>query len=322
MSDSNSMKDINTGKIKQYMKEQGEASKSEIARETKLSFPTVTRILEALCLTGEIQESGHSNQTGGRSASIYTINDRFSLYLLIRIESGYITWSIKGLRQNTVAQNKCRCQSGLLQELDRLINDLQKKYANIKSIVIGIGAMILEGSVKETFFYKDLQGINIPLHFQNITDIPVLVENDMNIVVMGQWHKSITRPPSSVVIYYTSGCLGAGILINGEVWHGATNFAGELSFLPISNASLLNNDDVNQECLFDLYVKIIQIYSVVINPNQIILYQNDYINSQIDEIRKQCWNLLPHNALPHIELSNAFETDYENGLFALAQKLG
>lgn len=318
MQDQNSLKDINTLKIKQVMKKISIASKSEIARETKLSFPTVTRILEQLCSSGEIIETGETHKTAGRSASMFTINPLFSLSLLIRIEGNKISWKIKDMNNLTIEQQKFVSKKNLLDDLDQIITESQLKYPSLKAIVIGIAAMILEGAVKETFFSQDLKGINIPVHFQNITTLPIQIENDMNAVVMGQWHQSRIKPDSSVGIYCNEGCMGAGVVLNGDVWHGATNFAGELSFLPANKTATKQSD---QNSIFEQYVNIIQIYTTIINPHQIILYSNSDICEIINEIRTRCWDLLPHNALPHIELSDNFETDYETGLFAIAQKL-
>lgn len=52
--DSVSIKQINTERIRAFMEQEGPVSKSQVARQLGLSFPTVTRLLEDLGASGEV----------------------------------------------------------------------------------------------------------------------------------------------------------------------------------------------------------------------------------------------------------------------------
>jgi predicted NBD/HSP70 family sugar kinase len=317
-----SIKDINTEKIRNYMKYKQQASKSEIARETGLSFPTVTRIMDALCTTGELFDSGQGNSTGGRCASVYSINSRYSLCLLVQIEGKKVKWVIKDLEGNVVTLNQFMFVSGLLEQLDNLINTLEMDFPALKAIVIGIAAMVKGGTVEEATGFTDIKGVDIPLHFKNLTKIPVQIHNDANLIALGQWYQSKQKAKSTVSIYLGENGLGAGMIIDGEVWRGASDFAGELSYLPLyENTSVWLEENFHDIDVVDYYTKLIQIYTIVFNPEQVILYNNIYISDKIDNIRRNCYKYLPSKVVPHIEVSKNYQSDYEYGLYAKAEKM-
>lgn len=317
-----SIKDINTEKIRSFMKKKIEASKSEVARETGLSFPTVTRIMDSLCTCGELLDTGQGSSTGGRCASVYSLNFKFSLCLLIQVEAKKGRWVIKDLAGDVVAQDDFYFEPGLLEQLDSLIQSLEKVYPHLKAIVIGIAAMVKGGSVEETYSYTDIKGVDLPLHFKNLTDIPIQVHNDVNLITLGQWYQSKQKVKSSVSIYFGENGIGSGMLLDGEVWCGANGFAGELDFLPFFENSLtyVKNNFKNLSVV-DYYAKLIQLYAVIFNPEQVILYSNPYISGKIDQIRQKCFQFLPQKVVPHIEVSNQYQSDYENGLYAKAEKM-
>lgn len=317
-----SMKDLNTEKIRTLMKQRKEASKSEIARETGLSFPTVTRIMDDLCASGEMMDQGQGCSTGGRCANVYSLNPQFSLCLLIQIEGKRVKWVTKDLDGNVITQDMFSLEHSLLERLDHLVSTLETAYPNLKAIVIGIAAMVKGGTIEETIGFPNIKGVDLLHHFKNLTNLPVQIHNDMNLIALGQWYMSKHKVKSSVCIYLGDCGIGAGVILGGEVWYGAGGFSGELDYLPFLGKSLtLVENNFKIMDVVDYYARLIQIYTVVINPEQVILYNNPYIRGKIDEIRLKCCEYLPQNVVPHIEASDHFQLDYENGLFAKAKKI-
>jgi len=322
MLENNSLRLMNLKKIKDHMRRNGEVSKSIIARDTNLSFPTVTRLLEELCATGEILKVGQGNSTGGRCAAVYRMNYSFSLCLLIQIEGDIIKYDIKDLNNNIIEANQLKFENELLNILDQLIIEIKKRYPKLKVVVIGIAAMVSNGRVEESVGFPELRGSNISSHFKNLTEIPVIIENDMNLVMMGQCHAGKTPMVSTVGIYLGKQGFGAGMVINGQLWKGSSDFAGELIFLPfIPQKKIISENDVDIVDMIVYYTNLIIMYTVTINPQQIVLYDNNYIHGKLDEIHKQCYTYLPIEVIPYIEVSDNFQGTYEKGLYELAQRL-
>ena len=148
------VKQLNKEHIRAYMGKHTSASKSQIARELGLSFPTVGRLIDELCSDGELTEQGAGSSTGGRCACIYELNPLFSLYLLVQVESDRVCWNLKDLRENTVEQGCLPFEILSLEQLDALILDIHHRYPRLKAAAAGIAALVNHGVVEETNQYR------------------------------------------------------------------------------------------------------------------------------------------------------------------------
>ena len=58
MADATGLRRINTELVRNALRQGGTKSKNDLARETGLSFPTVSRTVDALVQLGELREAG------------------------------------------------------------------------------------------------------------------------------------------------------------------------------------------------------------------------------------------------------------------------
>lgn len=318
-----STKQINTERIRIFMGNIGTATKSQIARELGLSFPTITRLVDALCASGELLEQGTGSSTGGRCACCYTLNPLYRLYLLIQLEPSRIYWTLKDLNQDAVEQGELHDPSLSLEKVDDIIFDISQRYEHLNSIAVGLAALVSNGVVDESACLPYLRGVDIKKHFLSVTSLPVFIENDMNFLTAGCWIKMKPTVNSLVTLYLGGGGMGGGMVINGKLWTGANGYTSEAVFLPFIKHYWedLRTDPKGTD-ICELYARIIHIHAVTVNPSTIILYDHPLLNGRLDEIRCRCAAYIPLKAIPSIELSRNYQEDYEEGLFAMARKEG
>lgn len=315
-----SIKQINTDRIRTFMEQEGSVSKSQIARQLGLSFPTVTRLLEELCSGGEVLAQGTGTSTGGRCACYYQLNPDYRLYLLIQVEEGRMRWSLKNLDEEPVEQAEVSFQVFSLEKLDRLILDIAGRHQRLKAAAVGIAALISRGMVEESEAFPCLHGINLIEHFKSVTPVPVVLDNDMNYLTMGCWNSYRFRANSLITLYMGSCGMGGGMVIDNRLWAGTSGFC-EPAFLPFMEPywEELRRKPRTMD-VTELYIRLIQIYTFTVNPAMIVLYRHPLLEGKLDHIRRGCAGLIPAKALPAIELSNSYQEDYENGLFAVARR--
>lgn len=323
MADAGILKNMNVDTIRSLLHKHSTMSKSEIARITGLSFPTVSRAVEDLISSGELIEKGHENSTGGRRAQIYSINPLFSVSLLLRLEGYELHWSINDLGCNCLDSGILPCKNRILHIIDTLIGRVQARYPQLGAIVIGVSGIVNQGIVTSFLGYEELRGVNLLAHFYNKFKIATAVENDIKTAAAGYWaHHENSSFSITVCIYLGQNGIGASTIMNGTVWRGASEFAGELHYLPISDNNLdYAKYGFNGVDMVDYYGKIIRSYAALVNPSRIVLYENAYISEKIDDIRRNCSMNLPVNSIPQIELSSQFIEDYEKGLASIANSL-
>lgn len=317
-----SIKQINLDRIRIFMEQNGPASKSQISRQTGLSFPTVTRLVDELCAGGELLPQGTGNSTGGRCASYYQLNPLFHLYLLIQIEDGRVFWNLKDIRAGLVEQGEFYFQEFSLERLDSLIRETGERHCRLRAVSIGIAALVSRGVVEEPAAFRCLKGISLTDHLKDVTPLPVVFENDMNYLTMGCWTGRQHPVNSLITLFQNKYGMGGGMMINGKLWTGASGFCTEPLFLPFLEQYWEGLDrQPPQDDVTELYAKLIQIYTFTINPAMVVLYHTPFLEGKLDDIRSMCASCIPAKALPSIELSRDYQGDYERGLFAMARSI-
>ena len=68
---------------------------------------------------------------------------------------------------------------------------------------------------------------DVPAHVQRAFDVPVLIDNDVNIMALGERHAHLADVDDLVFIKVATG-IGAGIVSGGVLQRGAQGTAGDL----------------------------------------------------------------------------------------------
>ena len=143
----------------------------------------------------------------------------------------------------------------------------------------------------------------------------------MQVVAAGYAAQCTPPPRAAVCIYIGKMGAGAGLVLDGKVWGGAAGFAGELHYLPIENNLEYAQNHFAGADMADYFTKVICACAALIDPDRVVLYADPRLTGEVERIRANCAQMLPPQAMPAIELSQAFTQDYDRGLFTLAKSL-
>ncbi|MCY6960103.1 ROK family transcriptional regulator [Clostridium brassicae] len=323
MANSGTIKSINIKNILKVLNANESISKTDIAKYTGLSFPTVSSVIEYLIDKKEVNEVGRKDSFGGRCAKKYSLNPMYAVSLLLYLEGNKINWIINDFCRNRIESGNVIFENEILKKMDQIIALVKSRYCQLSSVIIGVASNINDGKIISKMEYNELQGVDIIKYFKDKYNIAVNVENDMNIAVRGYWERHDTKDMQVVVnIYIGDNGIGSSMVINGKVWRGISNFAGELHYLPICDDNIEQAKNGFDEIdIVEYYGKIIQSYIALINPNLIVIYNNSYISDKLEEVKQYCKVRIPEEAMPEIILSNDFNDDYEYGLSKMASEL-
>jgi predicted NBD/HSP70 family sugar kinase len=78
-----------------------------------------------------------------------------------------------------------------------------------------------------------VDGIDILATFTDSFDVPVVVDNDVNLAALGEQRYGLGQDISDFVVIAIGTGIGMGIVANGRLLRGATGAAGEIGYLPI-----------------------------------------------------------------------------------------
>ncbi|MTI60299.1 MAG: ROK family protein [Firmicutes bacterium] len=314
------MKEMNKNLVRQKLLEQKTATKQELTKMTDLSAMTVGSIIEELLQNGEVYEGEMIPSNGGRPAVEYCYNGSFShaaiIYGYQKMNKNYISLRVINMLSECVYSEEEYLEIVTISHFDKLLQRAFEVIDNIGIIGFGLPGEEEEGTVTIND-YPDLIGRKFIDHFQEHYEIPVIFENDANAAIFG-YHQRITKHQAVngtvAGLYFPRLYVpGMGLIINGKIYKGRQNFAGEFTQLPID----IKWEDLNYEnkdLLYSILSCLLSIICCMIAPETIVLYGDFFSQQDRNNIKKETERLLEGNFMVNLEISTAFEDDYEYGL--------
>ncbi len=236
------MKSVNKSIILNKIRQEQPISRAEIAKQTKLTRPTVSTIVKELINEKLVTESVLGESQGGRKPTMLLIK-KDSFYI-IGIDAG--PRSIKGVLCNLAGEQLHHImesyQHPITNEsfLSLLIATIQPLIDKIstKGKVIGIGVAmhgVVNVETGTSLFAPllDLKDIPIMEVLEHTFALPVKVENDARAMALGEsWFGAYGQQASMLAVNFGNG-VGAGFILNDDLYHGPDSLAGEVGHMVI-----------------------------------------------------------------------------------------
>jgi glucokinase len=141
------------------------------------------------------------------------------------------------LREPTHGRGPATALATLLALVDRLIGSAREQGLELAGIGIGVpGTVDAErGAVgRDIHYVPDLASVPLgPLVAERV-GMPVFVDNDVNVLALGEWMFGAGRGVRSLVMLAVGTGVGGGIILDGRVVRGHAGFGGELGHVPIN----------------------------------------------------------------------------------------
>lgn len=312
------VKNINECIIRKALRDSDVFTKTKIARDTGLSFPTVSRILDEMAQEGEIISNGVDSTTGGRHAHSYSINPEYAYVLcMYYLGSSLHTLMINAVG-NVVEKEKIQVEKERFIELVDDVVERKRKQYPVRAISAGLPWGISNGIILFGAKPYHLENYNLQAHLEEKFGISARVENDMNVVVTGCHQRMFAGVGDSIacVNFGNRGC-GCGLYLDGQLIRGVNGFAGELRYLPMNHETNLDYEYDHGFMSQDAVTRIAQTVSCLcatVDPAYIVFYKNPVVENIIPQVREACRRFLPDEVIPKLILTDTYREDFERGL--------
>lgn len=252
------MKKMNRTLILDVIRQQGPISRSQIARMTHLTPPTVTNVVKELIRSDMVVEGEHVHSTGGRKAINLHINPTACYVIGVRVGVSRITAVVTDLQADIVNQHHFDLQQGdggdeVISKLKTCIQTVMDhsdiNQDKFKGIGIGMHGVV-QSEQGLCVFAPNLGMRNVPLKdiLQEQFALPVLVDNDVRAMALGEsWYGHGQKVDNFIFIHVGSG-IGAGIIMGEELYRGVNESAGEIGHTTVVEEGPICNCG-NQGCL-------------------------------------------------------------------------
>lgn len=322
------LKQINLDLVRSVLKSEDYSTKNSLAGATGLSVASCKNILDELLQSAEVREIELASSTGGRPSRRFVYNENYAFVLLmyLRVEGTEQTIysSLVNMLGEQVYESFEDYEQISLKEIDQTLSKLIDKYPRIRVISIGIPGIVNNGIVGSCDI-KTLNNIHLVEQLSEKFDRSITLENDVNCTALGYYQRLEKENPESLVyIYYPrDGLSGAGIIVNGRVLKGRSNFAGEVSYMPVwvereEQGRVQKNTKIFSELVADTVLSI----NCLLNPDCIVLSGQWFTEDLKRAIRDSVMKSSQSGHSPRITFEPDIHFSYIDGLkYSGMQKL-
>ncbi|HSG48299.1 MAG TPA: ROK family transcriptional regulator, partial [Longimicrobiales bacterium] len=219
-------------------------SRADLARVMKISRSTVSEIVSDLLETGLVAEVGDGPSRGGRRPILLEFQDDAHVILGVDMGASHVAVALTNLRGEVVSwhaeDHAVRTDpDGTRAVIARLCDACLDEWGGPRAGLMGIGVAV--PSPVDHRYPDRLSDTVLPAWrgqsgFQRLRDrygVPVFVDNDANLgAVAERWWGAGRGIEHFTYIKLATG-IGAGHMIGGEVYRGATNVAGEIGHVSL-----------------------------------------------------------------------------------------
>jgi predicted NBD/HSP70 family sugar kinase len=231
----------------------GTVTRTQLAAETGLSRTTVAQRIDGLISRNLVHEIGEGPSTGGRPPSALAFNGRAGLVFAADLGATHARVALADLTGQTVADltgeiEIARGPQEVLdwveQRFDELLGIAGVADDQVRAMGIGVPGPVefVTGRPVSPPIMPGWDGFAIPARLRERVAVPVLVDNDVNIMALGEHWKTWPHVDDLMFVKVGTG-IGCGFVARSEIYRGAQGAAGDIGHIRVSG-----HDDVLCEC--------------------------------------------------------------------------
>jgi len=235
------------GDIFQLLLDGQARTKADLVHLTGLARSTVSARVDALLAAGLLVAAGEAASTGGRPPSRVAFNPRAGLVLAVDLGASHATVAIADLGGRILSSrtHPLDIASGPEIVLDRMLAEAQLLLTESSargSSLVGVGIGVpgpVEHSTGRPYNPPIMPGwdrFDIPAYVQRTYDVPVLVDNDVNVLALGEQTTSFPDTTDLIFVKVATG-IGAGIIAGGQLQRGAQGSAGDMGHVRVPRSA-------------------------------------------------------------------------------------
>jgi predicted NBD/HSP70 family sugar kinase len=235
-------------------------TRAQLIEATGLSAPTVGSLVTHLIRRGLVHDLGAGPSRGGRRPSLMEFNARHGFVAAIAVGVDKTQLAIADLRGERLAHRVMETPRDLPPKalLSRVAGALRllTRDAGIsrdRLLAVGVGAPGLVDWESGTVvaLAPGLKGwVDVPVAriLRDALGVPVLVENDVNLAVLGERWRGAARGHDTCAFILVGAGIGAGIVSEGVLHRGHRSMAGEIALMCMG-PQYVNTDFGPRGCL-------------------------------------------------------------------------
>jgi len=233
------------GAVLRLIRDGQATTRAGLAAHTGLSRSTVAQRVDALLAHGLVYEAGDSASTGGRRPTMLAFDHKGGLVLAADLGATHSRLAITDLAAVPVVEVAFEMDISdgpeavlgvVAQRFDELLARVRRPRGDLRGIGLGIPGPVAYGTGQPVSppIMPGWDGFSIRDWMTSRYALPVLVDNDVNIMALGE-HWAYSREIEHFLYVKVGTGIGCGIVADGRIHRGAEGAAGDIGHIVVTD---------------------------------------------------------------------------------------
>jgi predicted NBD/HSP70 family sugar kinase len=231
------LKHLNERTVLEAIRAGAPISRAEISRRAGISKPTVSLALQSLLEAGLVREAT-SQPVGPRYGAVFFEPvPEAALVLGLDLGGRFLRGAICDLKGDVRARVDVETESAaILDQISdlrtRLVDAAQLDPSLLNGAVVGVPGVVeaQRGRIALATSVEGLEGDAFFGDLVGLLDLPVSLENDVNLAAVGEHWQGVARGVDDFLFLSIGTGMGAGLILRGELHRGHNGAAGEVDY--------------------------------------------------------------------------------------------
>ena len=222
----------------------GDLSRTDIADKMGLTRAAVSLIVNDLLESGVVQEAESRSAPSGRPPVILEINPKAGLVGAIDMGATHMSIALADFTARIIHEAEFPfdikngpqvCLAEANKNLLKLLSSQNLSLSDLAAVGVGVpGPVITEaGMVVSPPIMPGWDRYPIRATLEKMYGCPVTLNNDAELGALGEWAYGAGRGEKNVAYIKVGSGVGAGLILNKQIYGGTTGAAGEIGHLTI-----------------------------------------------------------------------------------------
>ncbi|MGE3812374.1 MAG: ROK family protein [Candidatus Nanopelagicales bacterium] len=232
--------------IFQILRDGEPRTRAGLSAITGLARSTVASRVDTLLELGLIKPIGPGASTGGRPSSQFAFNSGARIALAVDLGASHCRLAVTDLASGLLSSRRVELSiadgpDAVLGLVARLGHELLDEAGRPASDLVGVGVG-LPGPVEHRTgrpstppIMPGWDGFDVPGRLGESFDVPILVDNDVNIMALGERATAWPEVDDLVFVKVATG-VGAGVIAAGRLLRGSQGIAGDLGHMLVTGS--------------------------------------------------------------------------------------
>lgn len=226
-------------RLVRLLRDDGPRSRVELGDILGLSRSTLTTELDRLVARGLVETAGQAASRGGRRSSLLRLAGRVRFASVV-VAADRISVALTDGELNVLAETgePADVRGGPEPVIARAVELVEKLraelgVAELTGVGIALPGPVDGGASVAPAVLPGWQRFPVRDAFATELGCPALVDNDANVLALGEQHAGIGRTFDDFLYLKLGTAIGCGLVLSGSLYRGATSSAGDIAHLPL-----------------------------------------------------------------------------------------